>query len=136
MYTQVGDHFAYSIPQGGLYVPGGAQAAVGMRYGPLKYALQRLERQSGADAGETRLDAHCVRFVTRPPALPAACLSLYRRALRDLHATHVAVVAYGAPSVVSANARFFERLLGRATSRVGATLIFSTGTGPSVERGG
>jgi hypothetical protein len=123
MYAQLRDGFSYSIPEGGLYVPGVNQPALGMRDAPLLYALTALEGKRSTMAGRTRLDRRCLPQVERAEPLSPACRTLYVAALRKLQVSDVAVIDFGSPRVVEANVRFFRHLLGHPKRIRGATLF-------------
>jgi hypothetical protein len=127
MYAQARSGFAYSIPDGSVFVPGPTGTAYGMRHGPLLYALAALDGTPSTRAGRTRADSVCVARLLRDQSLlGASCRSLYLTALRALHVDAVVVSDYGQRRRVRRYLRFFRFLLGPPRETRAAS-VFSAG---------
>ena len=122
MYAQAKAGFAYSIPVGGVFVPGPVGPSYGMRQGPLLYALATLGGHASTRAGRTPVDSLCLQRLSRSPRLNHACQALYLHALRELHVDAVIVCGPGSRSE-RRYAQFFTSLLGPAKENSNA-LVF------------
>ncbi|HEX3692424.1 MAG TPA: hypothetical protein VHU13_03685 [Solirubrobacteraceae bacterium] len=121
MYAQALSGFSYRIPDGGVFVPGRAGPAYGMREGPLLYALDAVAGTAGARAGQTRMDRRCLGRIGAERALDRACRGFYRAAIAALDLD--AVIINRPRSRGARFARLFASLLGRARRDEGM-LIF------------
>lgn len=136
MYAQAQAGFAYSIPDGGVFVPSAQGASYGMRHGPLLYALAALADRASTRAGRTPMDALCLGRiaggagtgtgsagrVAGGATLGQACTAYYLRALHALRVDAVVVCDLGSPRELRRNRRFFQSLLGAGTAVPGATV--------------
>ncbi len=141
MYAQAHAGFAYSIPDGGVFVPSPQGASYGMRHGPLLYALAALADRASTRAGRTPMDALCLARIARGlgriarglgriargATLGPACGSYYVRALHALRVDAVIVCDLGSPGELRRNRWFFESLLGAGRAAPGATIYAVAG---------
>jgi hypothetical protein len=126
MYAQARSGFAYSIPDGGVFVPNADGVSYGMRQGPLLYALAQLGGQPSTQSGRTPEDARCLTALAHDPAVGGGCRSHYRAALGALRIGAVVVLVSGAHSGDDRYVRFFASLLGPPKATAGATVFVVT----------
>jgi len=126
MYAQARSGFAYSIPDGGVFVANADGVSYGMRQGPLLYALAQLGGQPSTQSGRTPEDARCLTALARDPAVDGGCRSHYRAALDALAITSVVVLVSGAHSGDDRYVRFFASLLGAPKATAGAAVFVVT----------
>ena len=124
MFAQARAGFAYSLPDGGVFVPGAGGVAYGMRDGPLLYALAAVGGYASTSAGRTALDAACLREMGDGSGrLGPRCRAYYGNALRALGVGAVVVCERGSPAAFTRYVRFFAGLLGPARASPGAKLF-------------
>jgi hypothetical protein len=123
MYAEAQADLAYSIPDGGVFVPNADGASYGMRQGPLLYALAALGGHVSTKAGRTRLDEACLKRIARAATLVASCRTHYLDALRALKIDAVVVCDLGSSSERSSYRRFFAALLGPGLAVKGARVF-------------
>jgi hypothetical protein len=122
MYAQVQAHFAYRIPDGGVFVPSPQGASYGLRHGPLLYALAALGDHPSTLAGRTATDALCLGQIARATTLSDTCRSHYLHALRLLGVDAVVATDLGSRDERERDSWFFESLLGAGRVTGGATV--------------
>jgi hypothetical protein len=115
MYAQARAGFAYSIPDGGVFVPDVGGPSYGMRHGPLLYALALLGGYASTQAGRMPADSLCLDKLDRHEALGRGCRLRYLHALQALHVDVVIVCHVGSRYAVRRYDRFFASLLGSPT---------------------
>lgn len=126
MYAQARSDFAYSIPNGAVFVPNAGGISYGMREGPLLYSLAQLGGQPSTKNGRTPEDARCLTALARDRVVSGGCRSHYRAALDALRIGAVVVLVSEARSAADRYVRFFASLLGPPRASVGAR-VFVTG---------
>jgi hypothetical protein len=124
MFAQAKAGFAYTLPDGGVFVPGAGGPSYGMREGPLLYALAAVGGYASTSAGRTPTDTACLRELGGGVGrLGPRCRAHYRNALRALGVGVVVVCERGSPAAVARYARFFAALLGPPRSSAGAEVF-------------
>jgi hypothetical protein len=123
MYAQAQADYAYSVPEGGVFVPSAHGASYGMRQGPLLYALAALGGHVSTQAGRTQTDVECLKQLLRATMLNETCRTHYLDALRALKTDAVIVSDHGSPSERANYRWFFRALLGPGIAAKGARVF-------------